>query len=635
PGMFIAGADLKLLGGGGPDHARQVRELIEHGHRVLLLLEALPFPTVALIDGPALGGGLEVALACDVRLAGTNPRAEIGLPEVRLGLIPGWGGTQRLPRLIGVEPAWDLIASGESLAAESARERGIVSEVASSGGLRTLGVELLLATTPDEREAARRKKREPAAARTDVWQLVQRHLDQLGERALRHTPALTALAEVFRAGLPVPLEEGLRIEQEAFLRLAQSREARNLIEVFFLKQRQQKETGSSDPNLRPRDIRRAAVIGAGIMGTGIATALLGRGIPTAVEDADRSALERAGQRIRQNLEARVKRRRMSPAEFDAAVAGLSTGATDDTLRQTDLVIEAVTEDEAIKARVFQSIAGKVPETAILASNTSTLSITRLAANVPHPERFAGMHFFNPVERMPLVEVIRGERTSDETVVTLVALAKRLGKTPVVVNDGPGFLVNRVLFPYLNEAFLMLEEGAEPRQIDAAALDFGMPMGPLHLCDVIGLDTVRACLNVLHHAFPDRVPLSRIGEELAASGRSGVKSGAGVYRYPGGHRPEDDPAFADILRRCRKSERTFTSDELTDRLFLPMLTEAVRAVADGIVRTRDEVDLALLLGVGFPAFRGGIFRWAEDVGRDAIREKLRKYQRLGPRFEPVE
>jgi 3-hydroxyacyl-CoA dehydrogenase / enoyl-CoA hydratase / 3-hydroxybutyryl-CoA epimerase / enoyl-CoA isomerase len=305
------------------------------------------------------------------------------------------------------------------------------------------------------------------------------------------------------------------------------------------------------------------------------------------------------------------------------------------LAGSDVVIEAVVENEKVKTELYGKLQDILAPGTILASNTSTISITRMAKAVRAPENFAGMHFFNPVDRMPLVEVIRGEKTSDPTVATLVALAKKVGKTPIVVRDCPGFLVNRILFPYMNEALLLLEEGAEPRAVDKAATDFGMPMGPITLSDVVGLDTMLYAGKVVNHAYADRAKDTRILAELVKAGRLGQKSGAGFYNYAKGSRGSDDPFLTTLLGKLRTAKRDVSADEITDRLFLAMLVEASRTLEEAIVRDPGDVDMGLLLGIGFPPFRGGILRWADTVGLAKILAKLEKYIPLGKRFEPTE
>jgi 3-hydroxyacyl-CoA dehydrogenase/enoyl-CoA hydratase/3-hydroxybutyryl-CoA epimerase/3-hydroxyacyl-CoA dehydrogenase/enoyl-CoA hydratase/3-hydroxybutyryl-CoA epimerase/enoyl-CoA isomerase len=326
---------------------------------------------------------------------------------------------------------------------------------------------------------------------------------------------------------------------------------------------------------------------------------------------------------------------MTQEEIFRGLALLSTTQNLTHLADRDVVIEAVVENEEVKTGLYRELQSILRPDAILASNTSTISISRMSRAVKRPESFAGMHFFNPVDRMQLVEVIRGEKTSDETAATLVALARKVGKSPIVVRDCPGFLVNRILFPYINESVALIEEGAELRAVDRAATDFGMPMGPVTLNDLVGLDTSLYAGRVVNTAFADRAKTTRLLDELVAAGRLGQKSGAGFYRYAKGSRGEDDPAFQAILEKCRTGQRAFTQEEVTDRLFLPMLVEASRVLMEGIVREPGDVDMGLIWGIGFPPHRGGLLRWADNLGMKAVLARLEKYASLGPRFHPTE
>jgi 3-hydroxyacyl-CoA dehydrogenase/enoyl-CoA hydratase/3-hydroxybutyryl-CoA epimerase/3-hydroxyacyl-CoA dehydrogenase/enoyl-CoA hydratase/3-hydroxybutyryl-CoA epimerase/enoyl-CoA isomerase len=413
--------------------------------------------------------------------------------------------------------------------------------------------------------------------------------------------------------------------------------SRNLISVFFQTQRLAKDTGSANPAAQPRQVAQVGVVGAGIMGSGIAGAHVRRGVPAVMLDTTPQALERGVSNITKSVMGRVEIGRMTAAEATGALARLSTSLSTQALADRDVVIEAIVENEQAKLKLYGELKGVMPPGAILASNTSTISISRMANAVADPARFAGMHFFNPVDRMQLVEVIRGEKTSDETVVTLVALARRIGKTPIVVRDCPGFLVNRILLPYMNEALLMLEEGVPARAIDKAAADFGMPMGPITLHDLVGLDTALYAGRVTTQAYADRAVQTRVLEQLVAAGRLGQKSGAGFYSYAKGPRGADDPVLAGYLAGCRRpgGRADLSPEEIQDRLFLPMLTEATRCLAEGIVREPGDVDMGLILGIGFPPFRGGILRWADTLGIPAVLEKLKKYESLGPRFKPTE
>jgi 3-hydroxyacyl-CoA dehydrogenase/enoyl-CoA hydratase/3-hydroxybutyryl-CoA epimerase/3-hydroxyacyl-CoA dehydrogenase/enoyl-CoA hydratase/3-hydroxybutyryl-CoA epimerase/enoyl-CoA isomerase len=635
PGMFVAGADLKELGA-RPD-PEQARRSVRRGLDLFAAIEDLPFPTVAAIDGACMGGGLELALAFDYRLASTHPKTELGLPEVKVGLFPGWGGTQRLTRLIGPSLAAEMICSGEPANANRAKQLGLIFDVVPAGQLVPEALRLLQWANEDGgwREG-RKRKRQPVGLSEEQKSFTFAVIRaQVLARTGGQYPAPVAALQAIEKGCNLPLEEGLKAETEAFVPLVGSPISRNLIGIFFMSQRLQKDPGVSDLTVQPRPVNQVGVVGAGIMGAGIAGVHIRRGVPALLLDNAPGALEKGLGAITKSMQGRIDIGRMTAADMTAALARLSTSMTLNALADRDVVIEAIVENEAAKVQLYGQIEKLLPPGAILASNTSTISVTRMAKSVNSPDRFAGMHFFNPVDRMQLVEVIRGERTSDATVVTLVALARRIGKTPIVVRDCPGFLVNRILFPYINESLVLLEEGAPPRAIDKAATAFGMPMGPITLNDLVGLDTSLYAGRVINTAFADRSRPTRILDELVAAGRLGQKSGAGFYGYAKGGRGQDDPAFAAILERCRTARRDISNEELTDRLFLPMLTEASRVLAEGIVREPADVDMGLILGIGFPTFQGGILRWADNLGLPAVLEKLKRYEHLGPRFHPTE
>ncbi len=636
PGMFIAGADIRELSVTRPE-PDMVRKIAERGHGLVAAFEALPFPTAAAIEGSCMGGGLEVALGCDYRLAANTPKTELGLPEVKIGLLPGWGGTQRLPRLVGPSLAAEMICSGEPVKADKAKQMGLVFDVVPADRLLDEARRLIeWANSSGEWQEIRRRKQQPvglteeqatfafAVARAEVR-----------SKAGANYPAPVAALDAITKGCNLPLDEGLKVETDAFVPLVGSPVSRNLVAVFFMSQRLQKDPGVADATVQPRAVNQVGVVGAGIMGAGIAAAHVRRGVPAVLLDSIPAALEKGVAHITKSMYGRVEAGKMPAADMAAALARLSTSTTTSALADRDVVIEAIVENEKAKVKLFAELEKILPAGATLASNTSTISISRMAAELKRPENFAGMHFFNPVDRMQLVEVIRGDKTSDATVATLVALAKRVGKTPIVVRDCPGFLVNRILFPYLNEALVMLEEGASPKALDKAATAFGMPMGPITLEDVVGLDTSLYAGGVINAAFRDRAVSTSIVEALVAAGRLGQKSGAGFYSYAKGPRGADDPALVPFLEKARKGKREPSQEEMTDRLFLPMLTEASRILEEGIVRDPADVDMGLILGIGFPPFRGGILRWADDLGLPAVVEKLKKYESLGARYRPTE
>jgi 3-hydroxyacyl-CoA dehydrogenase/enoyl-CoA hydratase/3-hydroxybutyryl-CoA epimerase/3-hydroxyacyl-CoA dehydrogenase/enoyl-CoA hydratase/3-hydroxybutyryl-CoA epimerase/enoyl-CoA isomerase len=636
PGMFIAGADLRELGSARPD-PETTRRTVQRGLAVIAAFEALPYPTVAAIDGACMGGGLEVALAFDYRLASTNPKTEIGFPEVKVGLYPGWGGTQRLPRLIGPSLAAEMICSGEPAKAERARQLGIVFDAVPAERLLDEALRLLqwARESGEWREARKRKQQPVGLTEEQIGFAAAVAKAQVMAKTGGRFPAPVAALNAIMKGCNLPLEDGLKVETEGFIPLVGSPISRNLIAVFFMTQRLQKDPGVANPSVQPRTVNQVGVVGAGIMGAGIAGAHVRRGIPALMLDNAPGALEKGVVNITKVMQGRIDIGRMTPAEVAEALARLSTSMTISALADRDVVIEAIIENEEAKVRLYGEVQKVLPPGAILASNTSTISITRMARSVARPESFAGMHFFNPVDRMQLDEVIRGEKTSDETVVTLVALAKRIGKTPIVVRDCPGFLVNRILFPYMNESNVLLEEGASPRAIDKAATTFGMPMGPITLNDLVGLDTSLYAGRVVNTAFADRAKTTRVLDALVAAGRLGQKTGAGFYSYAKGSRGADDPALEAILAKVRTGKREIGQEEMIDRLFLPMLTEASRVLMEGIVREPGDVDMGLILGIGFPTFHGGILRWADSQGLPKVLEKLKKYEPLGTRFQPTE
>jgi 3-hydroxyacyl-CoA dehydrogenase/enoyl-CoA hydratase/3-hydroxybutyryl-CoA epimerase/3-hydroxyacyl-CoA dehydrogenase/enoyl-CoA hydratase/3-hydroxybutyryl-CoA epimerase/enoyl-CoA isomerase len=636
PGMFIAGADLKELVSLKPGQL-DARALTLRGLGFIGRFEKLPCPTVVLIDGATMGGGTELSLAFDYRLAGTHPKCEIGLPETKIGILPGWGGTQRLPRLIGPSLAADFICTGEPVKAAKARELGIVWDVVPSEKMLDEALRVLaLSRESGEWKRIRAKKQQPVGLSEEQLQYTYAITKGaiLGKTKGQFPAPLAALDAIIK-GCNLTLDEGLKIETEHFMPLVGSTISRNLIAIFFMTQRLAKDPGVADPSVQPKDVQRVGVIGAGIMGAGIAGAHIRKGISTMMNDVSAEALAKGLGGVVKVMQTRIEIGRMTQPELVTALSLLNTTQSLSNLSDREVVIEAVVENPEVKMKLFADLQSILPADAILASNTSTIPITRMAQAVKKPENFAGMHFFNPVDRMQLVEVIRGEKTSDQTVATLVALSKRIGKTPIVVRDCPGFLVNRILFPYLNEAMVLLEEGADPRAIDKAATDFGMPMGPITLSDVVGLDTCLYAGMVVNRAFKDRAKETKILAALVAAKRLGQKSGAGFYSYAKGSRGVDDPAFAAILEKCLTGKRTMDAGEIRDRLFLPMLVEASLILAEGVVRDPADVDMGLILGIGFPPQHGGLLRWADTEGMNSILTRLARYESLGKRFQPTD
>ncbi len=637
PGQFIAGADLNELAALAFATKDQVGVGVAFGHKLFSAVAALPFPTVALIDGNCMGGGTELALSMDDRLVSNASHTSVALPETKIGLLPGWGGTQRLPRLIGIPPAIEFIASGEAVNPKKAVAIGLAFDAVPPEKLIEEGVRRIAYLQESaEWKTNRLKRSQPVGMSEDEVNFTF----AVSEGAIRgktkgQYPAPLVALKAIKDGCNKTLAEGLKVEQEAALELVGSPISANLIGVFFMQNRLSRDTGVGDANVQLRAIKRVGVLGSGLMGAGIATAHARSGIPTAMVDVSEERLQDGLKRASEVVMSRIKIGHATPEDMGKMLAMLSTSTTTKIFADCDLVVEAVTEDEKVKTEMYRQLAQVMRDDAILASNTSTISITRMAEAAPHPERFVGMHFFHPVDRMPLVEVIRGAKTDDETIATIVALSKKIRKTPIVVNDCPGFLVNRVLFPYMNEALVLLEEGVPMDEIDNAATKFGMPVGPIALQDMVGLDTSLYAGNVLSKAFSDRSVSSRVLAELVKAGRLGKKTGSGFRKYTGkSGKPAPDPAFEAFLGKDHPVIHK-SVEEITDRLFLPMLLEATRVLEEHIVREPADVDMGLILGIGFPPFRGGILRWADSVGLDRIVKLLDSYRELGKRFEPTE
>jgi 3-hydroxyacyl-CoA dehydrogenase/enoyl-CoA hydratase/3-hydroxybutyryl-CoA epimerase/3-hydroxyacyl-CoA dehydrogenase/enoyl-CoA hydratase/3-hydroxybutyryl-CoA epimerase/enoyl-CoA isomerase len=635
PGNFIAGADLREFVADLDRPTAEVAAVSSHGQKLFARLAKMPFVTVAAIDGVCVGGGSELAIWCDRRIMAGNDQTSFGFPEVKLGILPGWGGTARAPRIVGLSNAVELITGGEPIDAKAAYAMGL-ADIA-GGDVLEAALRLVRVERDSKSYLA---DRERWAAPIDISET---ELGFLGATASAYIqgqtkgqyPAPLAALEAMLGAAGVGVDEACEIETQAFAPLFGSPVNRALLNVFFLRDLNKKQTGATG-GAKPREIRSASVVGAGIMGQGIAAANIKRGIPVALGDVSAEAVGRGVQAAL--AEASFSRETKGPDVKRAVeLAPLLNGTLSDAeIASADLVVEAVYENAEAKKALYQRLEPLLPKHAVLCSNTSTIPISDLAAGLERPEQFCGLHFFNPVRQMPLVEVICGRATSDDTVVTAVAYARRLGKSPIVVNDGPGFVVNRVLLPYMNEALLLLEEGATIKQIDRAATAFGMPMGPIALYDTVGLDVAVHAGGVLQAAFPDRVVPSTILPAMVAAGRIGKKVGRGFFDYGGKKkdRGEESPEVAAIINANRRGERKFSGEEITDRLFLPMLLEATRVLEDGVATSARDIDLAMIFGTGFPPFRGGLLFWADSIGAAAIVEKLKPYASLGERYRPT-
>lgn len=634
PGVWIAGADVEQLM--GIRTAADGEALSRAGHALLQRLERLKIPVVAAIEGVALGGGLEIALACAYRLASDSPKTKLGLPEVQLGLLPGAGGTQRLPRLVGLANALDLMLTGKQLDSRRARKIGLVDEVVPAPILldRSRRAALELA---EGRIAARAGRRRGSplwmenlpGARAVIFRKARK--DVL-ERTQGLYPAPLTILEVVEDGIESPLEVGLELEAAAFGELAVTPEAASLIHVFFASTAAKNEPGLTAP-AEPRNVNRVAIAGAGFMGAGIATVTAESGMRARLKDVAPDAVARGMATASRSIRKRAERRRR-PEHAIIAILDRLEGTHEYTgFGTTDLVIEAVFEDIEVKRQVLREIEAAVPPDTVIASNTSTIPIAELAAATAHPERVVGLHFFSPVEKMPLVEIIMTPTTDPGVVATCHAFAKRIGKTPIIVNDAPGFYVNRILGPYMNEAAILLEEGVPMEDIDDAMTAWGFPVGPITLYDEVGLDVAAKSGAILAEASGGRVAPSQVLEKMLGDDRKGRKNGRGFYRYKNGERSDPDDDVYELLGV--RDQKTIPETEIQERLALGMINEAVRALEEGVVRSAADGDVGAVFGIGFPPFRGGPFWYLEANGTGPVLERLRRLEEVyGPRFAPA-
>ncbi len=631
PDCFIAGADLESIA--GAEHKTAAVEASRMGQAVFAKVETLRLPVLAAINGVCLGGGTEFALACHFRLASDSPAVRIGLPEVKLGILPAWGGTQRLPKIVGLARALDLILSGRSIDGRRARTIGLVDDVVPKELFADYSVSYLEKQVAAGRGPRRAKpKLKPAERALESNRLTRRIIyDKAAASVFKttqgHYPAPPKALEAIKVGIERGNRAGYLLESTFVGELVTGPVCKSLVQLFFATEAVKRAKHVTGREVEPLPVRKAAVLGAGVMGGGIAQIITHKDIPVRIKDLNPEAIAGAMRQASSVYGRRLKRRRMSQREFNQKMGLIRPTLDYSGFKRVDVVVEAIVENIEIKRRVFAELEDYVREDCIVASNTSSLMIGDMASAFLHPERFCGMHFFNPVDRMPLVEVIRGPQTSDVAVETIYNLSRKIGKTPIVVADRPGFLVNRILMPYLNEACLLLEEGASIDQVDQVMVNFGMPMGPLRLLDEIGLDVAQHAAGVLTSAFSDHLQPAALLAAAGADDRLGRKNGRGFYNYADPKKPVVDPTIYDVVRRAtadanRPEPGSVVFDNILDRLLLQMLNEAARCLDEKVVATPTDVDLGLVMGTGFPPFRGGLLRYVDHEGLDEAVDKLR-------------
>ncbi len=636
--VFIAGADIKEIETIATDDEGSRKA--QFGQNIFNHLEDLQIPTVAVIDGVALGGGCELALACKYRIATFNEKIKIGLPEVNLGILPGFGGTYRLPKIVGISQALTMILGAKIISAADALKCGLIDRLIPQSDLEAQITDFLnriIGSVERKKEFARKPKGMQAfldnnfAGHVLVFEQAAKNVRQ---QTKGFYPAPLKVLELMKETFDAPREKALEMESKAFGKLVINDVCKNLIKVFYLTERYKKLMPPECANLKPRLIKKCGVLGAGIMGGGIAQIVSYNDMDARVKDINYDALARGLQAAGKVFSQLVQRKRLKPAIAAAKMSKITTTLDFTGFVNCDCVIEAVVESMDLKKKVFAEVCNHVSSDTLLFSNTSALSVSEMAKAVTNPSRFMGFHFFNPVHRMPLIELIYTKETSPQTLADALGLVRRLGKTPIIVKDSPGFLINRILLIYANEAGFILEEGASIALIDKLMTDFGMPMGPLMLSDEVGTDSGVKVLHILHEGFGDRFKPARIFEEVLERKLLGKKSGSGFYVH--GSKGRTVNKAVESLRTSKVISSQMAK-EFLDRMILIMINEASRCLADGIVDEASTIDVGMILGTGFPPFRGGLLHYADHFGIANIVDSLNLLkERLGAdRFTPSE
>ena len=643
---FLAGADIGQIDTLWSMPPARVKELCDNGRSLLDMFAASPWPSVAVIDGVCVGGGLELALACDLRIATENPKTILGMPEVKLGLLPGWGGTVRLPRLIGTGPAIELIASGDAITGSQAKTLGFVDACVPVHSARESACALIEQTIATADYCKRRAELQlpQVLDKPESDFLLATTGAVIVSRTKGNYPAPMVAFDTIMQSATKSMREAAALESKAFSDLSQTSVAKQLVRVYRLGERNRRDCGlgesaqlTSIESVHVNEVQKPSIVGAGIMGAGITARHVRSGFITKLVDIDARTLEQSIPAILEEAAWDRYHQKTNQERVNELTGRLMSSTQLSSIADTEIVIESVIERTDLKRQVLADIEATVSPSTIICTNTSTNPIATLADVFSDPTRFCGMHFFNPVRQMSLVEVICGPDTSDSTVASVVLHAKRLKKVPVVVQDSPGFLVNRVLTPYLHESVELLREGVGPSRIDKVSRRFGMPLGPLELYDMVGLDTAFYAGLVMANAIGDRIEASPVIPALVKAGWLGRKTGAGFYSYKStGHDAKIESVnekLGDLIDPYRLAEQQMTDEQICDRLFLPMLLEALLVLDEGIVRDGCDVDLAVIHALGFPAFRGGVLAWGDSLGAAEVIHRLDQFSYLGPRMTP--
>ncbi|MCC6901535.1 MAG: fatty acid oxidation complex subunit alpha FadJ [Polyangiaceae bacterium] len=646
PDSFVAGANIDMLN--ACKTAQDAANLSRLSQKMQEAMASFPKPIVAAIHGVALGGGLEITLPCHGRIASDDSKTKLGLPECQLGLLPGGGGTQRLHPLIGVAAALDMLLTGKPVSAKTAKKMGLVDEVVPAPILIDAAMKMALAlaakgpgaTSPKHKPASTSDRlREFALEENKLGRRVL--FDQARKKVLGQTqgnyPAQEKILDVVRVGVEKGLAAGLEAEAVAFGELVVSPVAKQLISIFFAQTALKKDSGVDDPSVKPKKVAKVGMLGAGLMGAGITYVTINNvGVAVRLKDKDDAGLGKGLAYVRGILDGRVRKRRLSPMARDLLIHRVTTTTDMSGFQDVDVVIEAVFEDLGLKKKVLADVEGAGKEDVIFASNTSSLPITQIAEGAKRPENVIGMHYFSPVEKMPLLEIINTRSTAPWVTATCVELGKKQGKTVIVVNDGVGFYTSRILGPYMNEAAYLLAEGVAVEAMDQALVKWGFPVGPITLLDEVGIDVAEKVGHIVHDAFGDRMKPPPGIEKLVADKRYGRKNKRGFYVYDGKTKGKKEVDTAVYALLGVTPGKVIAANEIAERCALQMVNEAALCFQEGILRSARDGDVGAIFGLGFPPFRGGPFRYVDAVG---VGEVVKKLERLrdqhGPRFAPAE
>jgi len=619
PGCFLAGVDINLIS--SLQSEAEILRTVEEGHTIFNMIEDLKIPKVACIDGVCMGGGLELALTCDKILVSESDNTVLALPEVKLGLLPGLGGTYRLPRRIGIPNALDLILTGSNVRAKKAKRMGLADEVYAKEKLLEMAKTQLFSS-------AKKLKRSEVLEKMVMKQLVVRKFifkkarESVLEKTKGFYQAPLNILSVMEAGSSCNRKSGLAKEAAGFTQLALSEQSKNLRHIFFLVEGTKKYKAEPVQD-RVKKIKKGAVLGAGTMGGGIAWLLADNQMSPLLKDVNKEALELGLSQASSVFSKSVKKKHMTEEEFQRKQRSISPTLDYSGFKSVDLVIEAVVEKIDLKKAVFKELENYVREDAIITSNTSSISIEKMCEGLKRPERFLGLHFFNPVNMMPLVEIITHSKVSEEVVKQMHAWALAVKKTPIIVNDGPGFLVNRILTPFLSETVCLLEEGCSVEQLDRAILSFGMPMGPGRLLDEVGFDVAVHVSEVIYGQLGERCKSSDLLHNFVQAGFLGKKNHKGFYHY--NEQGKQLGINEELKKLCPNKSCKMAEEDIQKRLILPMINEATYALQDKIAEHASTIDIGVIFGLGFPPFRGGLLKYADNVGLNKILADLQELE----------